>query len=208
MKLNQFFFTGLISLLSVLLLCQCQTDEPSRHSDASADSNKSFTTATNDKLISVKDVEQEEIKQVVRQFCDLYNKEAKQVFVKLFVVSEREFVMTFPKDIKFNIFCYMVNYLKYPHQVKYDPEILAWATTKKTDHWMRDKIVGKQIMLFIPSDDREFDNVYLTTEDQIGYKIPFSKGKQAGFTEEPKIPFINREQIVSDMKDKPWFTFE
>jgi hypothetical protein len=60
----------------------------------------------------------------------MYNKEAYQALPRMIRLSEREFAIVFPHDIGFEIYCYFINYLVYPMELKWKPDVIAWATTK------------------------------------------------------------------------------
>ena len=150
------------------------------NTDLTRTSNPDLTIheRTNDKLVIVSQANYADLKKVLTGFCKSYNKEENQALPKMTKLSESEFAITFPQDIDFEIFCYFINYIKYPMEVKWRPDVVAWTTTKKGDIWTTEKSVNKKVMLFIPKDDTEYDNVYLTTVDNIGYKLGFAVGEQ------------------------------
>ena len=51
---------------------------------------------------------------------------------------------------------------------------IGWTTTKPMDIWTTEKSVNKNVMLFVSYFDTEYDNVFLTTSDNIGYKLGFA----------------------------------
>jgi len=140
----------------------------------------------NDKLILAKGVSYDELKQAVSDLCKTYNEDGLQVICRLTKHSENLSVVTFPFDIDFEIFCYVVNYLVYPEELNHKPSITAWTRTSIDDTWITDRAANKQVMLFVPEDDTEHDNVYLTTEDGIGYKLGFSATEESKLLTHPK----------------------
>ena len=162
----------------------------------------------NDKIVTVKNVNDKEIKQVIQQFCDVYNQETFRALPILSSISEKEFVITFPYDIDFETFCYFVNYLHYPNDIIYDPEIIAWGTTKSGDSWMTDELINKQVMLYIPEDDQDYDNVYLTTSDDLGYKMGFAMGEESRPLDKPCKMYQAPAMQLSELKDKESVRFE
>ncbi len=58
-------------------------------------------------------------------------------------------------------------------------------------------------MLYIPSDDKEYDNVYLTSSDNIGYKLGFAVGHETQLLDSPKIKFIEQAISMDDINNKP-----
>ena len=76
------------------------------------------------------------------------------------------------------------------HDTIYKPTIKAWTSTKQNDNWMTNEIVNKNVMLFIPGDDQDYDNVYLTTSDNIGYKMGFALGEEKQKLNNPRQPYV------------------
>jgi len=145
----------------------------------------------NDKIVMVKGVAIEQVRQAVQQFCNLYNKQEERItIVQVSKISDAETAITFPYDIEFGRFCFFVNYMYYPNNISYKTDMKGWATTKPGDMWVSNDYAGKQVMLYIPAGNKEVDSVYLTTEENVGYKIAF------GDSGEPKRmipPAINFE---------------
>ena len=128
----------------------------------------------NDKIVMVKGVAIEQMRQAVQQFCNLYNKQEERItIVQVSKILDDETAITFPYDIDFGRFCFFVNYMYYPNNISYKADIKAWATTKPGDMWVSNNYAGKEVMLYIPADNKELDSVYLTTEENVGYKIAF-----------------------------------
>jgi len=119
-----------------------------------------------------------------------------------------EFAVTFPYDIDFVHYCFFVNYLKYPNDIFYKADIKAWTTTRPGDDWMTKEIVNKKVMLFVPDDDTEYDNVYLTTEDNIGYKMGFAVGETSQRLDEPKMKYRKPPLEIRDLSGKQSFMFK
>lgn len=151
----------------------------------------------NDKVVVVKEVDPEKLKQAIQQFCDSYNQDTFVALPTLSIISDSYCVITFPYDIDFERFCYFVNFIHYPFDIVYEPQIRAWTTTKQGDSWMAEQIVNKKVMLYIPSDDQEHDNVYLTTSDGIGYKMGFALGEASQPMKSPRAQF---EQPTVDIQ--------
>ncbi|CAN5393419.1 hypothetical protein BH11BAC3_BH11BAC3_02850 [soil metagenome] len=59
----------------------------------------------NDKLVIVKDISYTDLQTIVTGFCNMYNKERYQTQPRVTKITEREFAITFPFDIDFEIFC-------------------------------------------------------------------------------------------------------
>ena len=164
----------------------------------------------NDKLIIVQNVNRESIKKVVQQICNLYNADAYKLLPRIIEFSDRKFAIFFPYNIRFEEFCYVVNYLYYPQglNLDYEPIIKGWTTICSNDLWVTQELVGKKISLFIPSGDQEYNNVYFVTEANKVYKAEFSvvkrRAKLSSYVSAYTEPEINlsflREFIFEDFK--------
>jgi hypothetical protein len=154
----------------------------------------SINQKDNDKIIIVKKLALDYLKKAIEQFCKIYNKQRIIAKPRL-TVFENQYIITFPYDIDFEKFCYFINYLKYANELclkpDYKPEIIAWCSTKKGDSWMTDQILNKRVMLYIPESDKDYDNVYLTTEYNLGYKMGFAIGDSHIKLDKPVIDYKN-----------------
>jgi len=160
----------------------------------------------NDKLVIVNNITHLEIDKILTGFCNMYNKKSFVVLLRLYELNERQFAITFPYDIEFQIFCFFVNYIRYPMWFNKSFEVIGWATTKSGEMWITEKSANKEVMLFIPNDDTEYDNVYLTTKDNIGYKLGFAVGHEKQLLKLPQKRFVkpsieNTELTGKEYKD-------
>jgi hypothetical protein len=162
----------------------------------------------NDKIVLIENVKLDDVKKVIQDFCNIYNQEKVKALPLLTVLSNNKFAVTFPYDIDFITFCFIVNYLNYPTDIlNYKPTINAWTTTKQQDEWMTNEIVNKKIMLFIPSDDKDYDNVYLTSSDNSGYKMGFAMGEEKQKLDFPKQNYIEPIEF-EELKNKTAIQFK
>ncbi len=149
----------------------------------------------NDKLVMVKTVKLDLLKQAIEQFCKSYNQESYVALPRLIVLNDL-YIVTFPYDIDFERFCYFINYLKYPINIDlkiYKPNIVAWCSTNSQDAWMTDDIANKNVMIYIPEWDKDYDNVYLTTQDNIGFKMGFAIGHAHKKLDQPVLQYRKPE---------------
>jgi hypothetical protein len=165
----------------------------------------------NDKLIIVKNLKLEYLQKAIEQFCDLSNQERLIAQLRLTILGDQS-VLTFPYDIEFEQFCYLINYIKYAHELSlkadYKPEIKGWCNTKSGDAWMTDEILNKDVLLYIPDWDREYDNVYLTTNDGLGFKMGFALGYEHKKLDEPVMKFEKMPIDLNMLKDKEAIDFK
>ncbi len=168
-----------------------------------SDKNKPSEFIENDKIIIIKNIRIKILKKIITQFCNGYNQNNWKILPKL-TIEKFQFAITFPYDVEFDTFCYFINYLKYPSNIEdpnsYKPDIKAWCKTKSNDKWMTPEISNKKIIVFIPDWDEEYDNVYLTTQDNIGFLMGFAIGDMSKKLDKPIIDYQKRPAKIKPTK--------
>lgn len=155
----------------------------------------------NDKLIIIKNVAQDDVRKVLKAFCDRYNKDSYQAMPRLYKLSASLFAVTFPYDIDFAIFCFAVNFLEYPDtDVDWRADVRAWATTKSGDEWTTKATADQFVMLYIDKVDKEYDNVFMTTQDNIGYKLDFGARTEEQLPSPTEL-FVAPAISISELKE-------
>lgn len=173
---QQYFMFGLVILAAIILLIAWHKLKQQTYKDRLKPSQSMFpkTEIINDKIIIIENIGEGDIKTILQDFCNMYNKEKYQAIPRLTELSHQSFAITFPYDINFEIFCYFVNYANYPMIIKNHFKAKGWATVKSSDTWAIEKIINKNVMLFTSDSDKEYDNVFLTSSNNIGLKFSFS----------------------------------
>jgi hypothetical protein len=193
----------ILTVVIVTIIIKACTSGNNLAEDNSRSPNANIPTneKVNDKIIVVSNVNHEDINKVLTEFCNVYNKNDYVATPRLWQLSSNSFAVTFPHDIDFATYCFAVNFLKYPINTKWQAQVRAWATTKANDDWITDKSVNKKVMLFLAVDDKEYDNVFLTTQDNIGYKLGFAAGKTKQLLTAPKeqyiAPILNSDSLAN-----------
>ncbi len=162
----------------------------------------------NDKIILVKNVRHEEIRDALTKFCNMYNKDDFAALPRLWQLSPDTYAITFPYDIDFVTYCFAINFLKYPVNINWKSDVRAWATTKPGDQWITPESANKIVMLFLASDDKEYDNVFLTTQDNIGYKLGFAMGEEKKLLPTPKEKYIAPTITLQDLSKAKFEDFK
>lgn len=172
------------------LLKSCISNNNSKNENRPRNVKVPTKKVQNDKIVLVENIDLEDLKSAIQKFCNNYNQESLTALPLLTIISEKKFVVTFPYDTDFATYCYFVNYMYYPNDIIYKPTIKAWTSTKQNDDWMTNEIVNKKVMLYIPSDDKDYDNVFLTTSDNIGYKMGFAMGEEKQKLNNPRQTYV------------------
>ena len=185
----------LLLVLGLIIKTRKFSVQKSQKDDEQASNNikKTFPNRekVNDKLVMVKGVGYSDLKKAIQDCCKMYNKQGNEALPRVFKISENDFAITFPYDIEFELYCYFINYLKYPIDITYTSTVTAWTTTNFNDEWITEKTANKKVMLFIPEDDTENDNVFLTTADNTGYKLGFAVTEEKQLLATPKQHYVS-----------------
>lgn len=149
---------------------------------------------THHNLIFIKGGAYLQVKKALRQWIGLYaNDLADDMTFEIFKNGHGNHIIQADEKLDNERFYYLVNYLKYPEKIDYSIDIEGF-TTGKADNSLKDK----NLLVYIPSTDKEGDNVYVTTEENDTYKIDFG-GKMIALTGEKtyslptELNFENRE---------------
>jgi hypothetical protein len=195
---------GATILIFIIKACMPSGQKPNPDTDTTRPSNEHLPKQekSNDKLVIVDNISKAEMDSILTGFCNMYNKESFQAQPRLYKLSERQFAITFPFDIEFEIYCYFVNYVHYPMGFDKSFDVTAWETTKQANGWITEKTANKKVMLFIPEDDNEHDNVFLTTDDNIGYKLGFAMGEEKQLLQTPKKKYFTPTIDIKILTEK------
>jgi hypothetical protein len=175
--MNIIFYIAIISIIAYFVLKLInQKKENSIYLSQEGNIASKPLPIKNDKLIYVENVSLNLLKQAVEDFTNNY-RDSKSAFpppcTKIHIIDNTSFIITFPENIDFEIFCYFINYLKYPFDIDYEIEITAWTTTKSDYIWLNKNFENESSMIYIATDDNEYDNVIITLQNGTCYKLDF-----------------------------------
>ena len=209
---QQYMIIGIIviTILAIFTWTKLQNNKPGPDLDTRRPSKNILPKqeVNNDKLIIVEEVNQNDIEKIVQEFCNSYNKENYVALPRLTKLSDKKFAITFPYDINFEFFCYFINYVNYPMGFDRHFKTTGWITTKSNDIWITEKSVNKKVMLFVSDFDTEYDNVFLTTFDNIGYKLGFAMGEEKQLLERPEKKYTKQPIEITELKSKEYKDFK
>jgi len=128
----------------------------------------------NENLVIVSSASLHEIRTIINGFRERYKDDGLHLDFQLAADGQGNFAITFPGDITFVYLCYLVNYLTYPIEVNRHFEVVGWTSVRPQKGLNEHRIAGKEVMLYIPPDDSEYDTVWLVTGQNELFKIPFT----------------------------------
>jgi len=209
---QQYIILGIIILFAVLYFAwtrlKNQTPQPDTDTRRPTENHLPTNKIANDKLVIVDDISENDIQKILQEFCNSYNKETYQAIPRLTRLSDKKFAVTFPYDINFEIYCYFINYVNYPMGFDRHFKTIGWTTTRPTDTWTTEKSVNKNVMLFVSDFDTEYDNVFLTTSDNIGYKLGFAMGEEKQLLDKPEKSYVKQPIDISEIETKQHLDFK
>lgn len=210
---QQYLIIGILVIATIAVFVawtRFKNQKPQSDTDTSRPQENLFPTnkVVNDKLVIVEDVSENDIEKILQEFCNSYNKETFQAVPRLTKLSVNKFAVTFPYDINFEIYCYFINYVNYPMGFNRRLKTIGWTTTKQSDTWITEKSVNKNIMLYVSDFDKEYDNVFLTTSDNIGYKLGFAIGEEKQLLNRPEKSYVRQPVSYNELDEKPYTDFK
>ncbi|MGV3612512.1 MAG: hypothetical protein ACO1N0_16255 [Fluviicola sp.] len=122
-----------------------------------------------------------DVKKALRQWIDTYSEQLNPDFVfKIYKNGRGKHVIQADDQLDNDSFFFLVNYMQYPAGINYEIKIAGYA--KGTG---QNVLKGKNLLVFIPETDTEYDNVYVVTEANENYKLEF--GRKTVESSEPRL---------------------
>jgi len=146
--------------------------------------------AMSDKELLVRGWSDSELRQILGDFQRLSGDRLPASFSTKIHAADGAFSrVTFPADIPAVDFCFLVNYVQYPKGFDLNSRtlVVAGRATIASEFLPSDQsFVGKRILVYVPSEDKRYDEVFAQAEGQ-SYEFPFTR---TGFirAQEPRIP--------------------
>ncbi|MFZ4261210.1 hypothetical protein ACFRAE_04160 [Sphingobacterium sp. HJSM2_6] len=131
----------------------------------------------NDKVILVKGPSFNDLKDACETFCKLFNKQQLLIIINLNKVGSRTYILTFPYDINFKHYCFMINYLKFSNILGPYNQIKGWLTTDEEGVFMNEYIADKKAMIYLPDYENPSGIVFLTTIDGFTFQLDLGLSK-------------------------------
>ncbi len=116
----------------------------------------------------------DDIKKAIKQWLALNSTElVNNIKFELFKLGQERYLIVADKRINNEYFNYLINYLRYPEGIEYNISIDGYTTLCDKKMYPQN-LLDKKAQIYISDNDKEYDNVYLTTEDNETYKIDFA----------------------------------
>ncbi len=145
----------------------------------------------NDKLLISSGWNAAELEKLLRDFQLLYSGRFQPAFtIQSTQVKSTEFRITFPNDIDPILFYFLVNYASYPKDLDLSNRtilIAGRATLDQNFALPNPSLIGQKALIYVPSDDHEFDLVYVKTEQGQVFEDSFASSKWK-LVQNPRLP--------------------
>ena len=146
---------------------------------------------TNDKFIISSGWEATELEKILRDFQVLYNGRFHANFtIQSTSVNSTQFRITFPNDIEPMLFHFLVNYARYPKDLDLTNRTISIAGRTTLDQNFalpNPSLIGQKALIYVPTDDHEFDLVYVKMEQGQVYEDSFASSKWK-LVQNPRLP--------------------
>lgn len=125
-------------------------------------------------LINIKGGSYDEIKKALKQWI-MSNSDDLDDNLKfeIYKTGQESYLIAADKRLNNEYFDYLINYMRYPDEIKYSISIEGYTTVRDEKAYSK-SFLNKKIIVYVPDNDKEYDNVFLTTEDSETYKVDFS----------------------------------
>lgn len=110
-----------------------------------------------------------DVKKALCQWIDSYSSQLDPDFIfKIYRNGHGKHVIHADERLDNSLFYYLVNYINYPENIDYKVKVEGFTIGTE-----KDKLKGKQLLVFISDFDTEYDNVMVVTENNDCYKMDF-----------------------------------
>jgi len=114
-----------------------------------------------------------DLRKALRQWIALYEKDLPSgLAFTLHDAGDGRHVLVADDRLDPERFHYLVNYLHYPEGIAHEARVEGFTTAMDPKYYPQASI-GKRMMLYVPCDDREGDNVYAVTSEGREWKLDF-----------------------------------
>ena len=126
-----------------------------------------------DNLIKIKGGSYDDIKKALQQWIMLYSRDLESnIKFELYKIGQENYLIAADKRLNNEKFNFLINYLRYPEGIKYNISIEGYSTVLDEKLYPKN-LLNKKIIVYVPDNDKEYDNVFVTTEDNETFKIDF-----------------------------------
>lgn len=152
-------------------------------------------------LVFVTGTSTSDITDISQDFANIYSDRGNGVELAVYtsISNDKEHVIKLEEPKDFYLFNFLVNYITYPMHRTYRLEPRGYWEVKPNQH-PPPGIPHELLMVFIPQEDRERDNVYAISQSGKAMKLGFANGEEYAPLAEGSYKFIEARFDPSDYK--------
>lgn len=163
-------------IVLLLIFAGCSYVKGKKRSQVST-MNQLLTDAdpTGKRIIRLTQMSEEEVKLAVDGFITTYSQSGDVIERPTIEKVDVCYYLTFKEALGYDLFCFWVNYLTYSDKNKrHNEDVTGWLEVSSQAKGAWEPFAGQQLMFFVPSTDKDFDNVSFMTADGTCYNQVFS----------------------------------
>ena len=154
--------------------------------------SKFLPSEHNDKVLFTSGWTDVELEKIISKFQMKYKGRLHSTFsIVPTQIQSNTFVFRFPGDIDPEYFRYLVNYVRYPEDIEEAGRsiLVAGKTTLNNQFSLPlPSLVGQKAIIYVPTNDTEFDLVYIRTDRGEVYKDSFVAFSSWKIVNDPRLP--------------------
>ena len=163
----------------------------------------------------IKDVEENQLIKIVKNIVNLYSELYCVNGIQVLNNESNTFLIYFSTVPDFEIFCYFVNYIKYPEGVTVSPNVKGYykQSIAELNHNFND---SRWLVVYVSVNDKDYDNCNVLNSQNIAFVYDFGGRIKSAIPEfKYQVENINKEDflLVKNMKPEtpvssvPWWKF-
>lgn len=174
--MKTFLIFGAFVVTSIVLWCLFSSCSPKK--DGLPLINSNIDELVGKGSIFVTNMTKEELLRAMDDFMKIYTQDG-QLYTRPAIEEKAQgFLLTFDDNIDYFAFCFWVNYLVYSDKsVRHNDHVTGWLQLNEIKEEQFRDFAHQTLMLYIPSSDSEYDNVYFTTSNGNCFKQEFSNSQ-------------------------------
>lgn len=155
-----------------------------------------------DRYIFIEGPDQDDLIKALQQFANNYSDSGVTDGLELYKtkLKNNEYVVNVSEKMDIERFKYLVNYLNYPEDIKYQIDMRGYWTVTEADK-IRNGHIGQRIMFYVSPHDTEYDNVFgIFNGGNQTIKFGFALGEAFEVQKRKERDFSEPELIAEDFE--------
>jgi hypothetical protein len=150
-------------------------------------------------LVFVVSTSTSDIEKISQDFVNMYSDRGNGVELSVYTSksNDKQHVVMLESPQEFHLFNLLVNYISYPMNRNYRLNPYGYWKVEPNQHPSKE-VPTELLMVFIPQEDREYDNVYAVSRSGEAMKLGFAYGEEYTSLKAENYKFIETSFDPSD----------